>query len=214
MESGNTRQANVSLSAELARRTPSTVAQLNYLGNYAQVEGIKSANNHRIDGIYDIRLNRHWFLRPVYLDYYKDEPANIAYQGTVALGAGYYIFDREGLEWTVFGGPGYQYTKYLTVEAGQSDTASTPAAVLQTSFKVDITRRLKFSENISLFLTKEEAGLYSHHAVSTLEFEIKRHLDLNVSLVWDYLQNPQVESSGFIPEHGDLRLNLGVGVKF
>lgn len=52
------------------------------------------------------------------------------------------------------------------------------------------------------------------HSVSTLEFEIKRHLDLNISLVWDYLQNPQIESSGALPKHSDLRLNLGVGVKF
>jgi hypothetical protein len=69
LQSGNTRQANVSLSAELARRTPSTLGQLTYLGNYGQVEGVKSANNHRIDGLYDIRLNRHWFLRPAFLDY-------------------------------------------------------------------------------------------------------------------------------------------------
>ena len=214
LQSGNTRQANVSLSAELARRTPSTLAQLNYLGNYGEVEGVKSANNTRIDGLYDIRLNRHWFLRPAFLDYYRDELANIAYQGTLAVGVGYYIFDREGLEWTVSGGPGYQYTRYLTVGAGQSDTSSTPAGVLQTTFKVDITRRLKFSETINLFLTKEEAGLYSHHAVSTLEFEIKRHLDLNISLVWDYLQNPQTESNGLVPEHSDLRINVGAGVKF
>jgi hypothetical protein len=130
------------------------------------------------------------------------------------VGVGYYIFDREGLQWTVAGGPGYQHTKYLTVEEGQSDTASTLAGVLQTGLKVDLTRRLKFSQTINFFLTSEEAGLFSLHTASTLEFEIKRHLDLNISLVWDYLQNPRPESSGFLPEHSDLRLNLGVGARF
>lgn len=213
-QSGNTRQATLGVSAELARRTPSTVVQLNYLGNYGQTEGVKNANNHRLDGIYDVRLNRHWFLRPVYLDYYKDELANIAHQATVAVGGGYFIFDRDGLEWTVSGGPGYQHTKFLTVEEGASDTASTPAGVLQTKFKVDITRRLKFLETISVFLTSQDAGSYSHHAVSTLEFEIKRHLDLNVSFVWDYLKSPQTDSSGALPKHSDFRLNVGIGVKF
>jgi putative salt-induced outer membrane protein YdiY len=214
LQSGNTRQGNLNTSAELVRRTPSTVGQLNYLGNFSEVEGVQNANDQRLSGSYDIRLNRHWFLRPAHFEYYRDPLANIAHQGTLGVGLGYYIFDRDGLEWKVFGGPGYQRTKYETVEAGQSDTASTPAAVLQTSFKADITRRLKFSETIGVALTSEDAGLYSHHAVSTLEFEIKRHLDLDVSFVWDYLQNPRTESSGELPEHSDLRLNLGIGVKF
>ena len=214
LQSGNTRQATLTTSAEVARRTPATTAQLNYLGNYSEAEGVQSANNQRLNGLYDIRLNRHWFLRPAWLEYYQDELANIAQKGTFGIGLGYYIFDREGLEWLVAGGPGYQYTKFLTVEPGQSDSSSTPAAVLQTSFKADITRRLKFIETIGATLSSEEAGLYSHHAVTTLEFEIKRHLDLNVSFVWDYLQNPQTESSGTVPQHSDFRLNVGVGVKF
>jgi putative salt-induced outer membrane protein YdiY len=214
LQSGNTRQANLNTSAELVRRTPSTVGQLNYLGNFSEVEGVQNANNQRVTGSYDIRLDRHWFLRPAYLEYYRDQLANIAHQGTLAAGLGYYIFDREGLEWKVFGGPGYQRTQYQTVEAGQSDTASTVAGVLQTSFKADLTRRLKFIQTIGVALTSEEAGLYSHHSVSTLEFEIKRHLDLDVSFVWDYLQNPRREASGALPQHSDVRLNLSIGVKF
>jgi putative salt-induced outer membrane protein YdiY len=214
LQSGNTRQTTLSTSAELARRTPSTVLQLNYLGNYSEAEGVQNANNQRVTGTYDIRLNRRWFVRPAYLEYYQDELANIAHQGTFGAGLGYYIFDRQGLEWKVFAGPGYQRTKYETVEPGQADIASTPAAVLQTYFKADITRRLKFTETVGMTLTREQAGLYSHHAVSTFEFEIKRHLDLDVSFVWDYLQNPQTEASGVVPEHNDFRLNVGIGVKY
>lgn len=214
LQSGNTRQLDLNTSAELTRRTPSTVGQLNYLGSFSQVEGVQNANNQRVTGSYDIRLDRHWFLRPAYLEYYRDPLANVAHQGTLGVGLGYYIFDRDGLEWKVFGGPGYQRTAYETVQAGQADSTSTPAGVLQTSFKADITRRLKFSETIGVALTSEEAGRYSHHAVSTLEFEIKRHLDLDVSFVWDYLHNPQTESSGAVPQRSDFRLTLGIGVKF
>ena len=55
---------------------------------------------------------------------------------------------------------------------------------------------------------------HTHHAVSTLDFEIKRHLNLNGSSVWDYLQSPQTDSSGTLPQHSDFRNNVGVGVKF
>ena len=214
LQSGNTRQVTESASAELARRTPATVVQLNYLGNFSEVNGQQNANNHRINGFYDIRLNRDWFLRPVQLEYYRDQLANIAHRGTGSIGLGYYFFDRDGLEWLVSGGPAYQYTQFETVEAGQDDTAKAGAAVFQTSFKADITQRLKFLQTFSATITSEEAGLYSHHAVTTLEFEIKRHLDLNVSFVWDYLQNPQTELGGTVPQHSDFRLIVGAGVKF
>jgi len=214
LQAGNTRQKTLTTSAEIARRTPATAIQLNYLANYSEAEGVQNANNQRVNGNYDIRLNRHWFLRPAYLEYYRDQLANIDYKGTLGVGLGYYIFDRESLQWLVAGGPGYQYTRFETVEPGQSDTTSTAAAVLQTSFKADITRRLKFIETIGVTLTSEEAGLYSHHAVTTLDFEIKRHLDLNVSFVWDYLQNPQTEVSGTVPQHSDFRLIVSAGLKF
>jgi len=214
LQAGNTRQVTESASAELARRTPATVAQLNYLGNFSEVNGNQNANNHRLNGNYDIRLNHNWFLRPLQFEYYRDQLANIAHQATAGVGIGYYIFDRQGLEWVLSGGPGYQYTRFETMGADGVDSSSTPAAVFQSSFKADITDRLKFIQTFGATLTGQESGLYTHHAVSTLEFEIKRHLNLNVSFVWDFLQNPHTESNGATPQRSDFRLNLGAGVKF
>jgi hypothetical protein len=50
--------------------------------------------------------------------------------------------------------------------------------------------------------------------VTTLEFEIKRHLNLDVSFIWDYLQNPQTRSDGAIPQKSDYYLTVGFGVRF
>jgi putative salt-induced outer membrane protein YdiY len=214
IQSGNTRQANVNASAELARRTPATRFELDYLGNFGEVEGNQTANNQRVNVVFDVRLDRHWFLRPLLAEYYTDPLANLDARSTVGGGAGYNIFDRDNLEWDVALGPAYQYSRFRTVEAGQSASASTASLVLQTNFKADITRRLKFIQIFSANLMSEEAGQYAHHSETKFEFEIKRHLDLDLSLVWDYLQNPQVESSGQTPLHNDVRLILGLGVKF
>jgi putative salt-induced outer membrane protein YdiY len=214
LQSGNTKQASVSATAELARRTPATVIELNYLGNFSEVQGTQNANNHRVNANYDIRLNRDWFARPLQFEWYRDQLANISRRVTAGLGVGYYIFDRPGLEWQVSGGPSYQYTKFETVEEGRADRTETPAGVLQSTFKADITDRLKFIQTFGATLTGQEAGLYTHHAVSTLEFEIKRHLDLNVSFVWDYLQDPKPEATGIVPQRSDYRLIVGAGVKF
>jgi hypothetical protein len=214
LQAGNTKQSTINASAELARRTPSTQFLLTYLGNFSEVEGSQNANNHRVNLTHDVRLTDEWFLRPVQLEYYRDQLANIAHRGTAGVGVGYYIFDRDGLEWIVAAGPSYQYTRFQTVESGAADTASSPAASLQTRFKADITRRLTFYETFSSTLTSQEAGLYTHHMVSTLEFEIKRHLNLDLSFVWDYLQDPKAEAGQTVPERSDLRLTLGLGVKF
>jgi putative salt-induced outer membrane protein YdiY len=214
IQSGNTKQSTLNASAELSRRTPATQFLMNYLGNFSETEGTQSANNHRINLSYDVRLNRNWFLRPIQAEYYRDQLANIGQRITAGVGVGYYILDSDDLEWIVAAGPSYQYTRFETVEPGQSDTATTPAATLQTRFKADITSRLTFIQTYSGTLASEQAGLYSHHAVSTLEFEIKRHLELDMSFVWDYLQNPATESSGTVPQRNDFRLTLGVGVKF
>jgi Protein of unknown function, DUF481 len=214
LQSGNNDQTTISTTAELARRTPNTTLLFNYLLNYSQVNNVQSANNDRLNSSYDIRLNQDWFLRPVQLEYFHDSLANISYRLTGDMSAGYYIFDRTGLEWTVSAGPGYQYTRFSTVQADQSDTASTPAAVLTSNFNGDITDRLTFKQSWQSIFTKQEAGQYTHHSVTTLEFEIKKHLNLDVSFIWDYLQNPQTRSDGTVPLRSDYYLTVGFGVRF
>jgi Protein of unknown function, DUF481 len=214
LQSGNNSQITLSTSAELARRTPNTTLLIDYLGNYSQVNNVQSADNKRVNLSYDVRLNQDWFVRPVQFEYYQDTLANISYRLTGSMSAGYYIFDRAGLEWTVSAGPGYQYTRFANVEADQADSASTPAAVISSSFKQDITQRLTLKQTWQSIFTKEQAGQYTHHAVTTLEFEIKKHLNLDVSFVWDYLQNPQTRSDLSIPQKSDYYLTVGFGVRF
>ncbi len=97
---------------------------------------------------------------------------------------------------------------------GEPDTASTLAGVLESSFKYDLTSRLTFIQTLQSIVTKRDAGQYTHHAVTTVEFEIKRHLNLDVSFIWDYLQNPQTRDGGSIPEKSDYYLTVGLGVRF
>lgn len=214
LQSGNKHLATVSANGELDRRTPNTHLNLEYTANYGEANGVESANNQRVNLTYDINLNRRWFARPAQLEYYYDPVANISSRGTAGVGAGCHIFDREGLEWTVAAGPGYQYTRFETVEAGQAGSATTPAGVLQSIFKLDITRRLDLSLSYLGTLTSERAGLYTHHGVSTLSFEIKRHLDLEVSYTWDFLEKTQLRSNGQLPHKNDYYLTAGLAVRF
>jgi hypothetical protein len=214
LQSGNNDQTTISTTAELARRTPNTTLLFNYLLNYSQVNNVQSANNDRLNSSYDVRLNQDWFLRPVQLEYFHDSLANISYRLTGGTSAGYYIFDRNALEWTVSAGPGYQYTRFSTVQADETDSASTPAGVLTSDFKDDITDRLTFKQSWQSIITSREAGQYTHHSVTTLEFEIKKHLNLDVSFIWDFLENPQTRSDGTVPLKSDYYLTVGFGARF
>ncbi|MCG3149100.1 MAG: hypothetical protein PCFJNLEI_02559 [Verrucomicrobiae bacterium] len=214
LSSGNTESTDLSLSGELSRRTPNTELSLNYLGNVSEVAGVESENNQRLNLSYDVRLTRQWFVRPVLVEYFYDPLVNIAARVTGGIGGGYYILDRDDLEWKIMVGPAYQYTKYDTVDVGEKDYSATPAAVLYSLFKADITRRVKTTVAYQGMAVQEKAGLYSHHAVFQVTFEIKHRLDLDVAFVWDYLQNPQPDSGGEIPKRSDLRLDVGLGMRF
>jgi len=214
IQSGNNEQTTLSTSAELARRTPNTTLLFDYLGNYSQVNNVQSADNKRVNTTYDIRLNQDWFVRPLLMEYYQDTLANISYRLTGGVGAGYYVFDRTGLEWQLSAGPSYQYTHFENVEEGQSDSATTPAGVFNSYFKADVTQRLTFIQTWQSMFTDKKSGQYNHHAVSTLEFEIKRHLNLDVSFIWDYLQSPAARADGVVPQNSDYYLTVGFGVRF
>jgi putative salt-induced outer membrane protein YdiY len=213
-QSGNSKQTSLNTTAELARRTPSTELLLDYMGNFNEVEGTQNANNHRFTSHFDYRLTSRFFVRVPQVEYYDDSLANIKNRVTGGIGIGYYIFDHDELKWLLSGGPGVQYLENETVVAGKSSSSFTPTAFLQSSFNVDITRRLTFIQSYGGYITAVEAGLYSHHMVSTLEFEVTHIFDLNISFVWDYLQNPQTESNGTVPLRSDLRLTCGLGVRF
>ena len=214
LQSGNNKLTTLTTSGELARRSPNTDLVLEYLGNYSQANGVQSANNQRVDSYYDIRLDRHWFVRRCTCEYCHDPLANISLRGTAMVGGGYYILDRSGLLWNVAAGPAYQYTRFETVEPDQADAATTPAAMLQTNFKVDITPRLTFSERLQSIFTKEEAGQDTHHAVSTLEFKSQTASGPGCLVHLGLSAKAQGRSDGEIPENSDFYLTVGLGYRF
>jgi hypothetical protein len=50
--------------------------------------------------------------------------------------------------------------------------------------------------------------------VSTIELKLTKRFDLDVSFVWDRIQDPKEEKGGTVPKQDDFRLILGLGVRF
>jgi putative salt-induced outer membrane protein YdiY len=212
--SGNTKEVDYTARALLRRRTPSTRLTFDYLGNYGSVNDTKTEDNQRLATTFDLFLSRRLFLRLPDAEYYRDPLQNLDARLTIGGSVGYDFIHTPRTEWDVTIGPGFQRNWYGSVEPGESRTAGSAAAVISSRFDMEITKRLDLILEYRGQFTGKETGDNTHHAVATLEFEIHKRLDLDISFVWDRISSPQTESSGTTPSTDDLRLTLGLGVKF
>ncbi len=163
LEAGNTRQANLSASLSMTRRTPATRFDLDYVGNYSEANEVTNAQDQRLNVSYDIFLDKGFFVRPIGAEYYRDPLANIDSRVTVGVALGYSIFDRDDLEWFVAVGPSYQKTWFVDVPAGEDDTASSPGLSLQTKFKKELTNKVDLIFEYGGIFTTPDSGSYSQH---------------------------------------------------
>ncbi len=214
LESGSTEKTEFDALVTVDRRTPRQRVGLSYLGEYSRINGQDSDNNHRANGSWDINLGSGLFARPIFAEYYRNPIENIEHRATGGVGLGYYIFDRDDLEWLVAAGPGYQQTWFKDVPPGMDSTTGGVIAAFQTSFKWEITDKLDFLLSYNATAGDSNVGTFAHHGVATLKFELTHSFDLNVSFIWDHLQNPQEESDGSTPKQDTYRTMIGVGYRF
>ncbi len=214
LRSGNSEQADLVTSAKLERRTEATHFQLSYVGNFSEIDGVETVNNQRATELFDIFLTRRLFLRGAQAEYYYDPFQNIDAQFTAGVGIGYYFIDTPVVEWLVAGGPGYRYIRYAAVGPGETDTESTPVALIQSNIEIELTKRTDFEVDYQLIVANDASGGDTHHATVTVGIDLTSRLELDLSLVWDRMSNPRADADGIVPEKDDVRLNLSLGIKF
>jgi putative salt-induced outer membrane protein YdiY len=214
LRAGNTEQADLVTKIKLERRTPITHLTLEYIGNYSETSGEKTIDNQRFTESFDMFLTRRLFLRVPQAEYYRDPFQNIGYRFTAGGGVGYYLIDTPKVEWLVAGGPAYQKIRFDTVQAGEKQERSTPAAVLQSDLEIELTRRTDLEVGYQATVANSDSGGLTQHGVVTFEIDLTRHFDLDVSFIWDRIGHPQADGEGNLPEKDDFRLNVSLGLKF
>jgi putative salt-induced outer membrane protein YdiY len=208
---GNSDQINYSASVNAQRRTSESRFSIDYLGIFNKTEGIETANSQRISSYYDIFKTKKFFWRPVFGEYFRDRFSNIQNRVTVGTGIGYQIIDTPKTEWDVTPGIAYQYTQNVSVEAGQDTDNSTPAFVLGTNYEIKFTKKIKFNASYQFYIVNQESGRYTHHAVAAIENKLTRKLDLDLSFVWDRIQDPTPGADGQVPNQDDFYFFFGIG---
>lgn len=214
LRSGNTESVDYNAQARLQRRTPATRYSLDYIGNISSVDGVESANNHRVNSEFDLWLSRRFYLILPFAEYYKDPFQNLAHRVTGGVGVGYDLIDRHNLEWTITTGPAFQKAWFESAQPGEPTEKVAGALVFGSRFDWNITRRIELILEYRGQYTSKEVGETTHHGVSTLSLELTKRLDLDVSLVWDRIAQPKVGANGIQPKPDDFRLVVGLGVDF
>ena len=214
VRSGNTDQVDYNAKVNMRRQTSFSRLILDYIGNISQTSDIETSNNHRLNVTHDIFKTRRFFFRPIFGEYFRDPFQNIDSKITVGTGLGYTIVDTKRVEWDVAGGPAYQATRFVTVEAGENLEEDTLAIVLGTHYEVEATSKIDFIYDYNITWGNEESGGYTHHMVATFENEITGSFDLDISLVWDHISNPTAADDGVIPLEDDYRLTLGISYEY
>lgn len=212
--SGNTDQINYSAQADIRRRTAANRFVLNYLGQFSSSQGEDTADNNRLSAYYDIFKSRTIFLRPVFGEYFRDPFQNISDQYTIGTGGGYTFIDTEKTEWNMPVGLAYQQTQFVSVQPGEDNPISTPALAIGTTFATEITKKINFDGLYNFKLVNKASGSYTHHAMATLEDELTSWLNLDISVVWDRIENPTPNADGTIPKQNDYKLIFSLGVEY
>lgn len=211
---GNVDQIETNAKANFKRRTVKNRLIMDYLANYNVSNDEELANNHRASLNLDRFITDRFFMTPLGLEYFRDPFQNIASRSTIYVGAGFQLIDTGKTDWQVSGGPAYQETRFNSVAAGEDDFESTAALSFGTVFDTALTRAVDFIFEYRLQLTSEEAGSYNHHMLISFETEWTKHLDFDITLVWDRTQDPRPEEDMTVPEQDDVRMVLGLGLDF
>jgi len=212
--SGNTHETDINTHAELNRRTPDSRLRLDYLGNYGKVNCVETYDNHRAIGQFDYFFSRRLYMRLPDVEYYRDPLQNLEHRLTIGGGVGYDLVKTPRTEWNLTLGPAWQRNWFASVPDGESPIADSGTLVISMHFDSELTRQLDFIFDYRGQATGKRTGDTTHHAVTTLEFEIRHRLKLDLSFVWDHITSPQTESGGATPTPDDFRLITSIGFGF
>ncbi len=214
VRSGNSDIREASMQGAFKRRTIHDRIVVDFVGNKNVTEDIEVSDNLRASAAWDKFINDRFFVKPVFVEYFRDPFQNIRNRITVGAGAGYQLIDSPKIDWSVSGGPAYQQTRFDDVVPGESEEESTPAFVVGTNANWDITKWMEFDGTYRFQIVNEESGTYNHHVLISFETEITKWIDFDISWVWDRIKNPREDSDGTLPKQDDIRMTVGLTFDF
>ena len=213
LRGGISTQRDLDIHAVLKRRTAKRRLYADFLSSYSETEGFVSSDSVRSNLYFDLLRTRRTFIRAASLEFFRDPVHNISRRTTVGASYGYYIVDNRKRTWDVSIGPAWQRIIYIQVEGDQPREENEPALVLSSQFDLELTKKLDLTGNYSLNWADSSAGA-TFHTLTKLEYELTRFLDLDISLIWDRIEDQVPNESGETISNDDYRVTVGIGLDY
>lgn len=211
---GNTNQTDFTYQAYIRRRDALTRVRLDFNGAFGRVDEVETVNNHRSTLKCDLFASPRFYITPLSLIFYHDEFQNIDIQVTPSAGGGFHALKRKRAQIDLELAGGYQYTKYISIEAGQDQENKSGAVIPRISIETDPLKDVDFDVLYQAGITVPDAKDTTMHGEATLSIEITRLIDIDISWIWDRVQNPKPNEDGTMPKKDDVKLTVGVGIDF
>ena len=214
IKKGNTNQIDYGSIVSVKRRAPKTRFLLDYIGNFSEASSVSIANNNRLTSSFDVYKTRYFYWQPFYGEYYNDTFQNIKNRVTGGVGLGYTFFHNSKDELSVTAGPGIKHTEYISAAQGEENMVSSASLIFSTKYENQITSKNKVKFSYRFEILDEKSGRYTHHMMTTLENELTKKFDIDISVVWDRVEKPTQEAGGEIPKKNDIQLMFGLGFEY
>jgi putative salt-induced outer membrane protein YdiY len=211
---GNTEQTDLTYQAFVRRRDALTRVRLDLNGAIGEVEGEQTVNNFRTTLKLDLFVSPRFYITPLAVIIYHDKFTNIDIQSTPFAGVGYHALKKKKAEMDLELAGGYQYTKYISVEAGADEEKRSGAILPTIRIETDPLKDVDFDVLYQAGITVPDPEDTTMHGEVILSVEITKIFDLDVSWIWDRVQSPQSAEDGTIPKKDDVKLTVGIGIDF
>lgn len=211
---GNTRQTEIGGYGFVRRTGVLSRFRIDYQGNLSRVDGSENENKHRVGEKYDLYVSRHVFVTPIQFEALVDRFQNIKVRATPSLSLGYQFFDLGDLYWSANLGGGFQYTRFDSTPAGETQNRYRGTIIFSTRLESELSKRVDLDANFSLGLPVPKVNEAIYHFFGILSLEITDIFDLDLSFSWDRTENPEITSDGTRPKPDDFRTAIGIGAKF
>ncbi len=211
---GNTDQTDFTYQAFFRRRDALTRTRLDFNGAIGEIDGDQTVNNHRTNLKVDLFASPRFYITPFSTVVYHDKFQNIEMQLTPSAGIGYHAVDRRKITLDLELAGGYQYTRYRSVEIGQDQEKRRGSVIPTIRIETDPLKDVDLDFLYQSIVTVPETEDTTMHGEVKLSIEITSLFDLDVSLIWDRVQNPQPNEDGTVPQRDDAKLTVGIGIDF
>lgn len=230
ISSGNTNQSDLTIRAALNRETALTRFTNVYNaalstadvddGAGGTTQGM-TANSHRLNSAFDYYVSSRFYLIVPAFQVYADEFQNIDLRLAPSAGVGVDWLEGKRYTWDLSASSGYIHTKRVSVPVGAEKTTNDAVLILGTAIETDPTDDIEWDTSYQVQLVPADMAQTNHHLESLLSIDLVLSLDLDITFIWDRIEDPEpIVTDPGPPEvtqavqKNDYRLTFGIGWDF